>query len=80
MHKKPDVILSTCCVVSLILVPIFFIGVTVVLFSIAVAGEIAGRVRGRKTGLVDARTIAIRMCHGRGHEKPRALSFPNIHF
>ena len=49
------------------------------LFSIAVAGEIAGRVRGRKTGLVDARTIAIRMCHGRGHEKPRALSFRNIH-
>jgi hypothetical protein len=79
VHKKPDVILSACCAVSLILVPLFVIGVTVVLFSISVAGEIAGRVRGREASLVDARTIAIGMCHGRGLEKPRALSFRNIH-
>jgi hypothetical protein len=63
VHEKPDLLLAACCAASLILVPLFVIGVTVVLFSIAVAGEIAGRVRGREAGLVDARTIAIGMCH-----------------
>ena len=63
MHQKPDLILAACCAASLILAPLFVIGATVVLFSIAVAGEIAGRIRGREAGLVDARTIAIGMCH-----------------
>jgi hypothetical protein len=62
VHEKPDLLLAACCAASLILVPLFVIGVTVVLFSIAVAGEIAGRVRGCEAGLVDARTIAIGMC------------------
>ena len=62
MHEKPDLILASCCVASLIFVPLFVIGVTVVLFSIAVAGEIAGRVRGREAGLVDTHAIAIGMC------------------
>ena len=79
MHRKPDLILAACCAASLILVPLFVIGGTVVLFSIAVAGEIVDRVRGREAGLVDARTIAIGMCNGRGLEKPRALSFSNNH-
>jgi hypothetical protein len=56
VHEKPDLILAACCAASLILAPLFVIGTTVVLFSIAVAGEIAGRVRGREAGLVDTRT------------------------
>jgi hypothetical protein len=43
VHEKPDLILASSCFASLIFVPLFVIGVTVVLFSIAVAGEIAGR-------------------------------------
>jgi hypothetical protein len=78
VHGKPDLILAACCAASLILGPLFF-GATVVLFSIAVAGEIAGRVRGREAGLVDTRTIAIGMCHGRWLEKPRAPSFRDNH-
>jgi hypothetical protein len=79
VHKKPNLTLASCCVASLIFVPLFVIGVTVVLFSIAVAGEIADRVRGREAGLVDTRTIAIGMCHGRRLENPQALSFRNNH-
>jgi hypothetical protein len=73
VHRKPDLILAACCVASMIFVPLFVIGVTVVLFSIAVAGEIAGRVRGRETGLVDTRTIAIGICTGAGLPKQSSL-------
>jgi hypothetical protein len=74
VHQKPDPILAAYCVASLIFVlPLFVIGVTVVLFSIAVAGEIAGRVRGRDAGLVDTRTIAIGMCTGAELPKQSSL-------
>jgi hypothetical protein len=73
VHQKPDLLLAAWCAASLILVPLFVIGVTVVLFSIAVAGEIAGRVRGREAGLVDTRTIAIGMCTGAELSKHSSL-------
>jgi hypothetical protein len=73
VHQKPDLILAACCVASLILAPLFVIGTAVVLFSIAVAGEIAGRVRGREAGLVDTRTIAIGMCTGAELSKHSSL-------
>jgi hypothetical protein len=79
VHEKPDLILAACCAASLILVPLLVIGATVVLFLTAVAGETAGHVRGGEAGLVDTRTIAIGLCHGRWLEKPRALSFRNNH-
>jgi hypothetical protein len=41
VHKKTDWILTACCAASPILVPLFFIGVTLMFFAIAVTGEIA---------------------------------------
>jgi hypothetical protein len=73
VREKPDLILAACCAASLILVPLFVIGVAVVLFSIAVAEEIAGRVRGREAGLVDTHTIAIGMCTGAELPKQSSL-------
>ena len=73
VHQKPDLILAACCAASLILAPLFVIGATVVLFSIAVAGEIAGRVRGREAGLIETHTIAIGMCAGAELPKQSSL-------
>jgi hypothetical protein len=44
VHEKPDRFLTPCCVASLIFVPLFVIGVTLVLLTIAVAGEIADNI------------------------------------
>jgi hypothetical protein len=44
VHEKPDLLLAACCAASLILVPLFVIGVTLVLFALAVAGEITGNI------------------------------------
>ena len=64
-HEKPDLILALCCAASLILVPLFVVGVTLALSAVAVAGEIADRVRGREAGSADFRMIAHGMCRGR---------------
>jgi hypothetical protein len=45
VHEGTDLILAACCAASLILVPLFVIGVTVTLLAIAIAGEISGRTR-----------------------------------
>jgi hypothetical protein len=45
VHEKTDWILTACCAASPILMPLFFIGVTLMLFAIAVAGEIADNIR-----------------------------------
>ena len=45
LYEGPDLILAACCVASLILVPLFVIGVTLGLLGIAVGGEIADRTR-----------------------------------
>jgi hypothetical protein len=45
VHEGPDLILAACCAASLILVPLFVIAVTLTLLSIAIAGEIADRLR-----------------------------------
>jgi hypothetical protein len=44
VHKETDWILTACCAASPILVPLFFIGVTLMFFAIAVAGEIADKI------------------------------------
>jgi hypothetical protein len=44
VHEKPDLFLTPCCVASLIFVPLFVIGGTLVLLAIAVAGEVADNI------------------------------------
>jgi hypothetical protein len=44
VQEKPDLFLAACCAASLILVPLFVIGVTLALSAIAVAGEIADNI------------------------------------
>jgi len=56
--EKIDFALLACCAASLILLPLFVIGVVLALFAVAVAGEIADLGGGR------ARTIAPGNCHG----------------
>jgi uncharacterized membrane protein len=64
VREKPDLVLAVCCAASLILVPLFVIGVTLLLFTIAVTGEIVERFRGRKAVFADTRSTAQGMCHG----------------
>ena len=65
MREKPDLISAVCCAAPLILVSLFVIGVTLLLFTIAVTGEIVDRFRSRKAVFADTRRIAQGMCHGR---------------
>jgi hypothetical protein len=55
VHKETDWILTACCAASPILVPLFFIGVTLMLFAIAVAEEIAGNIRPKGQPIEGAR-------------------------
>jgi len=65
VQEQPDLLAAACCAASLILVPLFVIGVTLGLLAIAIGGEIADRVRGRGAAPSDFRTIARELCHGR---------------
>jgi hypothetical protein len=67
VREKPDLILAVCCAASLILVPLFVIGGTLVLFTIAVTGEIADSARGREAVFADRP-------HHRARNVPRTLS------